>query len=366
MKRFLDCYIPITTCNLKCHYCYIAQLNNFENEPPKFKYDNEYIAKALSKDRLGGICLINLCANGETLLVPRMVELIKLLLENGHYVAVVTNGTMSKHFDEIIKFPKILLERLFFKFSFHYLELKRLNKMDEFFRNIDKIRSAGCSFTLELTPSDEIIPYIDDIIALSKEKVGAICHITVPRKDFDTKMGILTKYSIKDFEKIFKVFKSDLFDFKMSIYGKKRREFCYAGEWSAIIDLGSGELKQCHGGNVIDNIYNEIDKPIKFMPIGHNCRMPYCFNGHSYLSLGNIPNLKTPSYKDLRNRVCNDGTEWLTETYKNIYSEKLLDSNREYSINEKKKIDRYNKIMFVKQRISIKRIINFIKKRIIK
>ncbi|MCX4131383.1 radical SAM protein [Megamonas funiformis] len=360
MKRFLDCYIPITTCNLKCHYCYIAQLNNFENEPPKFKYDNEYIAKALSKDRLGGICLINLCANGETLLVPRMVELIKLLLENGHYISVVTNGTITKHFDEIVKFPRVLLERLFFKFSFHYLELKRLNKMDEFFRNIDKIRSAGCSFTLELTPSDEIIPYIDDIIALSKEKVGAICHVTIARKDFDPQIGILSKYSIEDYKKIWEKFNSPLFEFKLPYYYKKRKEFCYAGEWSLILNIGTGDINQCHGGCSLGNIYEDINKPIKFLPIGCNCKMPHCFNAHSFLSFGDIPELDTPTQYILRNRVCDDGSEWLTPTFKKFFSEKLIDNNKEYSKEEQNKINRKNKIMFIKQKISPKRIINFI------
>lgn len=114
MKRFVDCYIPITSCNFKCHYCYIGQTNAFKNEIPKIEYSNEYIAKAFSKERLGGECILNLCAGGETLLILRIVDIIRLFLEEGHYVNVVTNGSLSDRFDEIVKFPSNLLKNLFF------------------------------------------------------------------------------------------------------------------------------------------------------------------------------------------------------------------------------------------------------------
>ena len=29
--KFIDCYIETETCNLKCHYCYIALRNKFKN-----------------------------------------------------------------------------------------------------------------------------------------------------------------------------------------------------------------------------------------------------------------------------------------------------------------------------------------------
>ena len=54
--------------------------------------------KALSKERLGGICLINFCGGGETLLPPEIVKYIRVLLEEGHYIMIVTNATVSKRF----------------------------------------------------------------------------------------------------------------------------------------------------------------------------------------------------------------------------------------------------------------------------
>lgn len=140
LKRFIDCYIPTETCNFRCSYCYIAQQRKFNNKLAKFNYPPEIIKKALSIKRLGGICLFNLCAGGETLLSEEVISAIKALLEEGHYVMVVTNGSLSKRFDEIAQFDPKLLKRLFFKFSFHYLELVRLNLMEQYFNNVKKCK----------------------------------------------------------------------------------------------------------------------------------------------------------------------------------------------------------------------------------
>mgnify|MGYP000361579968 CR=1 FL=1 len=58
---------------------------------------------------------------------------------------VVTNGTMTKRFDEIITWDKALLSHLFIKFSFHYLEMTRLNMLDIFIDNV-----KNCTFGLFL------------------------------------------------------------------------------------------------------------------------------------------------------------------------------------------------------------------------
>ena len=116
MKRFIDCYIPTETCNLRCHYCYIAQKRKFNNQLASFPRSVKEIASALSRERLGGTCLLNLCAGGETLLSDEVLPLAKALLEEGHYVMIVTNGTVSKRFREITQWPSELRSRLFFCF----------------------------------------------------------------------------------------------------------------------------------------------------------------------------------------------------------------------------------------------------------
>jgi wyosine [tRNA(Phe)-imidazoG37] synthetase (radical SAM superfamily) len=105
IKRFIECIVPITACTLRCSYCYITHRKIYSQKMVKFPYGAEFFSKAMSKERLGGICLINFCAEGETLLPPEMPLYVKAALEQGHFVSVVTNSTVSKRFDEISDFP---------------------------------------------------------------------------------------------------------------------------------------------------------------------------------------------------------------------------------------------------------------------
>ena len=133
IKRFIECLIPVSVCNLKCDYCYIIQQNRRKMEIPQMKYSPEHIGRALSKERLGGTCYISICGAGETLIQKEIIDIIECILKQGHYVNITTNGTLNDRFNDIIKLPKDLLERLNFSFSLHYLELLRLNKIDDFF-----------------------------------------------------------------------------------------------------------------------------------------------------------------------------------------------------------------------------------------
>lgn len=333
IKRYLDCYIPITTCNLRCSYCYVAQKKLFKVQATKLPHSPQEIRKALSKKRMGGTCAIGLGATGETLLIPETIDIARELLEEGHFVMIVTNGTLTNRFDQIATLPKELLKHLFFKFSFHYLELKRLSAFDEFFSNVKKMKQVGCSFTVELTPCDEEIPYIDDIKKKCVDNLGALCHITIGRSDIDPEHRIphLSELSFPKYKKIWGQFDSDLFDFKKGLFYQKRDEFCYAGLWSASINLGEGNISQCLCGKSLGNIFENIDKPIKFEPVGKNCRLAHCFNGHVYLAFGCIPSINSYTYCDVRNRVCADGTEWLQPDYKELFSSKLIESNKPWS-----------------------------------
>lgn len=333
IKRFIDLYVPVTTCTLHCHYCYVYHQGLFKNKLPEFKYSPDTVKKALSRERLGGTCLINFCGGGETLLPPQMTDYIRVLLENGHFVTVVTNGTVTKRFHEIANFPSELLERLIFKFSYHYLELKKKNLFDVFFGNIRKMRDAGCSFSLELTPNDESVPSIEEIRQLAIQEVGAPCHITIARDDVSPLKDkpILTKMSHEEFYRTWDVFNSEMFTFKRTIFGQKRKEFCYAGDWSFVLNLGTGFMQQCYCSFKTQQIFEDPEKPISFIPIGKQCSLPHCYNGHAFLTLGDIPEINSITYAQLRNKICTDGSEWLTPVVKKFLSGKLKDSNREYS-----------------------------------
>ena len=79
MKTFIECHVTIKACNFNCEYCYVTQNGWWKSEKPDFSYCLESIDKAFAKERLGGTCMINLCATGETLLYPEMVEVIHKL-----------------------------------------------------------------------------------------------------------------------------------------------------------------------------------------------------------------------------------------------------------------------------------------------
>ena len=71
IKRLLVINVPIKNCNLKCEYCYISALKENEKGAAKFLYTPEHVGKCLSKERLGGTCIINLTGGGETLIPKR-------------------------------------------------------------------------------------------------------------------------------------------------------------------------------------------------------------------------------------------------------------------------------------------------------
>ena len=340
MKRFIDVWVPVTTCTLRCHYCYITHHRLFDSKLPKFKYCPEIFRKGLSKERLGGVCMFNLCGGGETLLPPEMPKYIRALLEEGHYVMVVTNATVDKAFNEMSEWPKDLLDHLFFKFSYHFIELKKRNLYEKFFSNVRKMRDAGASFTLEATPSDELIPYIEEMKALAVQEVGAVCHITVGRDEHNmSTIPILSQMTPVEYYNTWKVFDSGFFEYKFSVFSQKRTEFCYAGDWTLFLDMGSGILHQCYCSLFNQNIFEDVSKPIKFKAIGHFCQQPHCYNAHAFLTFGAIPEHESPTYATIRNRICVDGSEWLKPKMKVFMECRLKNANNEYSDSKKVLMD---------------------------
>ena len=355
IKKLINAGFSSTSCNFKCQYCYLSESSCKVNsvKAPIFQYSVEHMAKALTQERLKGTCLFNICADGETLIPEEVPQLIKALLENGHYIEVVTNGTITKRFIQISQFDKSLLERLTFKFSFHYLELIRTNTINVFFDNINRMKLAGCSFTVEMVPHDEIVKDIEFIKNLCIEKVGAVCHLTIAR-DHENSLKLLSKMSLTEYKRTWESFDSDMFNFKVSTFGIKRKEYCYAGDWSIDINLGTGDTKQCYCTRFTQNIFEDINKSITFLPIGKNCSLEHCYNSHALMTLGVIPDYDSITYADVRNRTCNDGNEWLNKTLKSFISQKFVDNNKTYNTLEKslietrinlKKIKRYFKRM---------------------
>lgn len=245
MKRFFECLVPTTACNIKCSYCYIIQENRRKNEKALFLYTPQHIGKALSLERLGGVSFISMTAAGETLLPVEIPEITYEILKQGHFVNITTNGTISKRFDEILNFDKDPLSKLHFSFSFHYLELLRTNRITAFFENIRKVRRAGCSFILQINLCDEYIPYWEDIKQISLHETGALTQVALTRDESYVGSGgefrILTK-NIENYQKIGNEMNSPLFDFTCKNFMVKRKEMTYQEKISELKNIIQKEL----------------------------------------------------------------------------------------------------------------------------
>lgn len=354
MKMFIECYLPMTKCNMRCSYCYVTRHNNFNETFCDLSKCIQSAEKAFSAERLGGICLFNICAAGETLLHPDLAELARIILKNGHYLMLVTNGTLTGKIKEYCDFEEELKERLFFKISLHYIELKRLNMLERFCDNVELIKKNGISYTIELTPDDSYIPYIDEIKNFCMKKFGALCHVTVPRDERKPDYPLMTNLSRNDFRRTWQVFDSALFDFKESIFEVPRKEFCYAGKWSIVLNLSSGEYYQCYKGRRLGNVFEKTNKKLKLIPIGNDCPEGHCFNGHAFLGFGLIPEIKSPTFSEMRNRNSIGGNNWVYKEMNSIMECRLESANKKCGFFQKIYINVENRLLEIESIISNK------------
>ncbi len=332
IKKFIECFLPVSICNLKCDYCYVIQEGNRKMKKAYFPYSEELMEKAFSKEKWGGCCYFSICGAGETLMPNETIFFIKKILENGHYVNVTTNGTITKRFEQLIDFPKNILERLHVAFSFHYLELKKRNLLNVFFENVKNIRKAGASITVQLNLYDGYIPYLNEIYNICVENIGAPPQLALTRDETHNEIKIMTQKP-DEYIKYNKIFNSPLFEITNKNFMVKRKEFCYAGEWSFTLNIATGDLRQCYNKKILCNIYEDVNSSIKTEAVGCCCGLPYCINSSHFISLGTIPKIKQPTYADLRNR---ENAHWYSEKMKNFLSSRLWESNCQYTEEEEK------------------------------
>lgn len=330
IKKIFLFAIPVSICNFRCHYCYLSQREeSFQGIHPEMKYSPEAFMKAMSPKRIGGLAFANFCADGETLLVKNIDQYVKVFVKQGHYAEVVTNLSVTSVLEKFLSWDKDLLKHLEFKCSFHYLELKKKGLLDTFATNVKKIWDAGASANIEITPTDELIPYIDEVIAFSEKHFGALPHLTIARNDKTSNINYLTNLDMDIYDQVWSRFKSEFWEFKKTIFGVKQNDFCYAGEWSIYVNLCSGEASACYGHVSMGNVFENPEQPFPKKPIC-KCPIAHCYNGHALLTLGLIPGATNVRYGDIRNRVRTDGTEWLQPELKNFFNTQLSETNKQY------------------------------------
>lgn len=303
-------------------------------EVPKLEYPISTIKSALSRERFGGTCYFSICGAGETLVPDYTLAIAKALLENGHYVNITNNGTMTKRFKELAGWPLDELERLHFAFSLHYNELTRLGRLDDFFDNVSFVKSLGCSFVVQLNLCDEYLPHLEEIKQICLKRVGALPQIAATRKEekLDSRVLFDTNLSDEKYIAIGNEFDSPLFDFTVKNFNVKRHEFCYAGDWAYQLDLLSGNLRPCYHSRRSQNLYKDLNAPIANRPVGCSCGSLFCMNSSHFMSLGIIPSLETPTYAELRDRP---EAGWYSARMRGFLDGKLVDSNRELGPFEK-------------------------------
>lgn len=194
------------------------------------------------------------------------------LLKEGHFVNITTNGTLSRRFDELIEACGENIGHLHLSFSMHYTELLRKGWVETFFDNIRKMRDAGASILLQLNLCDEYVPYIEEIQRLSMEKVGAYPQVALTRDEQRKPFGIFTKGTREEYLANGEKFHSPLFGFTTKNFCVKRKEFCFAGDWSGTLNLQTGVLTKCYADYDGVNIFEDVDAPIPFEAVGKALR----------------------------------------------------------------------------------------------
>lgn len=344
--RFINTNVPTNGCNLRCEYCYIRQhgeenVLHIEKRTGLFRYSVNHMLKALTIERLGGPCMFNISGSGETLLCPDIFLIAKGLLEAGHYVAIISNCTVTAEIDKFINLDQECRNRLFFKSSLHYQELKRRGILDLYAKNMKKIKENNISFSIEIVSNDYILEEIEELKAWALESFGALPHVLAGRSE--RRAGEYPKFETKlneeEFYKVWSSFDSDLFVYQYTDYILPHNdEFCYAGVYTGSLDLGTGNFFACPGNKTITNFFEDIDQPIQFAPMAKACPFPYCFCGFFLQVLAGACNesyCPDVLFYQFRDRVCDDGSHWLTPSIKEIFSHRC--SEYHVPFNESKK-----------------------------
>lgn len=307
IKHF-SCEIGSCACNINCSYCYV------DFQDPKLKYNMHFshsvsfIMKALSRKRLGGRAFFNICGEGETLLKHGFIELVHGLLEEGHYVGIITNGTVTPKLKELLAFPEDMKERMLIQFSCHYLELKRQNMIDVYFDNVNLVRNGGVSVCTTMPGSDEYLPYKDEIKKIALDKTGFLPVISPIRAESKQGQGFPhgSKLPWNEYMDIWDDFGSRSIEIRNETLGKFTGQ-CYAGINSGWINMETGELRSCIPGEHVDNIYTDISSKIRFWEQPHSCGEGYCSHNGMFLSGRENQSVTLPTWYEMFSRIDVDG-----------------------------------------------------------
>lgn len=327
LHKVIFIQIPTLWCNLRCSYCYLLQndKNVLNKEKMRYPHKPNYIAKALSYNRMGGMTYFDLTSFGETFLYKDIVELTKYLLQEGHIVSITTNGTIQNKLKELLQLPDELLENLFIRFSFHYDELKKKKLISLFFDNVRNVQKTVASMTVMMVAEDNYLPYKNKIKELFIKELGALPQLDFARESTTNDYKLLSKKTIDEYMQEWSDFESEKFNHRKYFFERKITERCHAGECCSFLNIFTGELYPCSQMPSFTNIYDDITDEIQFKEFGYGCPCEWCINSIMWGNFGAIESsYKGPGYAKILNRIDTNGKPWIKDKLYQILNQRLI------------------------------------------
>ena len=168
------------------------------------------------------------------------------------------------------------------------------------------------------------------LVKPNMEKLKELQILLNNRFDENNQFERLTEYSVDEYNKIWGQFDSELFRFKSQMWNKKIHNFCYVGDWGYSVNIADGNIFRCSSCGHIGNVFK--DKKLPRRPACKKCPFLHCYNAHGWLGLGGmVPDIKSPTYAQMRDRVRTDGTHWILPRMRAVFESKISDNNTQYS-----------------------------------
>ena len=158
----------------------------------------------------------------------------------------------------------------------------------------DRLCAAGFSCRIRLCLAPEYRDELEEIDALCLRRTGQLPLLT--RWRGNERPG-------PDMEELDRIGdRSPVYRLQKSCADVPRREFCLAGERSAVLDLGSGEFRACLAEPIAGVLVPEEPEgalPFPGAPVGRHCRSRWCMCCSILWPWGVLPDLFSGTWADL-------------------------------------------------------------------
>lgn len=329
-------------CTLQCEYCYLAQ-RGYKNDGDIFalKYPLDKVLKACSKERLGGTCFIQIIGDGETLLPKDAGPLILGLLKEGHYVQVITNGTLTERIHDLIEGAEQegVVDHLLMSFSLHFMELEKGNWLKIYADNINYVREKGVSFRISMVCSDADIEAEKRIHEYCENDLDGVALSIGSAKKYNEITGniegLWSKYEKEEYyKKVIDIFPSYNLEYIQDLDEIDNHKFCYAGSWYFQVDFTTGTYSQClQNAGPVHNFFENIEDELLLEPVGTRCKASWCWCGWAK-KLNLIPN-ECGYISDIEKMAAAPKNKYINKKCLSAGFADLANSNCEFSAEQK-------------------------------